>query len=276
MAVPSGKLWFGAVVALGALVFLAGRPSASSHPPLMLTPPSALTPPPTESSLSPTARETPIVRAVRKVRPGVVSIKAERRSPTRTREVVGTGVIVDERGYVVTTRHLVHDAFRLIAQLSDGTPVPCAVHADLPDSDLAVLRVDAGGKLPALDLANSSDLMEGETVIAIGHPFGYSYTISTGIVSARNREVGVGGVKLRGLIQTTASINPGNSGGPLLAIDGTLIGIVVGLQEGAQGIAFALEADAVRRAIAPHLPGYLAPQPFEEQVKPPSRSQIGR
>ena len=96
--------------------------------------------------------------------------------------------------------------------------------------------------------------MVGETVIAIGHPFGYTNTVSTGIISALGREITMPeGEVLGNLIQTNASINPGNSGGPLLNINGELIGINVALREGAQGIAFALNADTVQQVLSKHL-----------------------
>jgi serine protease Do len=108
--------------------------------------------------------------------------------------------------------------------------------------------------LTELSFGPSADLMVGETVIAIGHPFGYTNTVSTGIISAVGREVTMpNGDSLTNLIQTNASINPGNSGGPMLNINGELIGINVALREGAQGIAFALNADSVQQALAGHL-----------------------
>jgi serine protease Do len=120
--------------------------------------------------------------------------------------------------------------------------------------DLGILRVETRSKLKALPLGPAGDLMVGETVIAIGHPFGYRNTVSTGIVSAVGREIRLpSGDLLSNLIQTNASINPGNSGGPLLNINGELIGINVALREGAQGIAFALNADTVQQLLSKHL-----------------------
>jgi serine protease Do len=104
--------------------------------------------------------------------------------------------------------------------------------------------------------------MVGETVIAVGHPFGYRNTVSTGIISALGREVTLpDGTVLRNLIQTSASINPGNSGGPLLNINGELIGINVALRDGAQGIAFALNADAVQQVLSRQLSGRASVRP---------------
>ncbi len=122
--------------------------------------------------------------------------------------------------------------------------------------DLAVVRVNAGKALPALNLASTDDLEVGETVIALGHPYGYTDTVSTGIVSALGREITMpSGDTITGLIQTDASINPGNSGGALINIDGELIGINVALREGARGIAFALNANTVKTVLGHHLRG---------------------
>ena len=121
--------------------------------------------------------------------------------------------------------------------------------------DLAILKLPATDKkMQALSLAPGSDLLVGETIIAVGHPFGFTNTVSTGIISALGREVAMpDGEVLTNLIQTNASINPGNSGGPMLNINGELIGINVALREGDQGIAFALNADTVQQVLARYL-----------------------
>jgi serine protease Do len=200
------------------------------------------------------SRVTPIVEAVRKTRDSIVTIRVERRHGWGRKEVVGTGVIVDERGYAITNRHVVHYAEEITVVLVDHTELRCQVVAEVDDHDLAILRLETNRKLQALTFAPASDLMVGETVIAIGHPYGYTNTVSTGIVSALGRTVTMPeGTDLEGLIQTNASINPGNSGGPLLNINGELIGINVALRDGAQGIAFALNADAVQSVLSRYL-----------------------
>ena len=167
---------------------------------------------------------------------------------------MGTGVIIDERGYVVTSHHVIAGAEQVTVELADGPSFIAEVVVEDTEYDLAVLRLSAGKKLPALLLGPSSDLMVGETVIAVGHPYGYMHTVSTGIVSALDRQITMpGGVVLRHLIQTLASINPGNSGGPLLNINGELIGINAAIRDGAQGISFALTADQVQRVLSRHL-----------------------
>ncbi|HXG08462.1 MAG TPA: trypsin-like peptidase domain-containing protein [Gemmataceae bacterium] len=200
------------------------------------------------------SRETPIVQAVRKTQGAVVSLRVEKKGVYGRKESVGSGVIVDERGYVVTNRHVIASADQIIVRLLDGTDLRARVVAEDPGHDLAILRVQAGRRLQALPLGPASDLMVGETVIAIGHPFGYTNTVSTGIISALGREVTLPSGELLGnLIQINASINPGNSGGPLFNINGELIGINVALRENAQGIAFAINADTVQQVLSRHL-----------------------
>src|SRR5207237_7199463 len=134
---------------------------------------------------------------------------------------------------------------RVWVGLHDGNDYPAQVVTADEHHDLAILHVQADHRLPALPLGPGSDLLVGETVIAVGHPFGYTNTVSTGIVSALGREITMPtGDTLVNLIQTNASINPGNSGGPLLNINGELIGINVALREGVQGIAFAIIVDS--------------------------------
>jgi serine protease Do len=200
------------------------------------------------------SRRTPIVEAVQKTRASIVAVKAEKKGSWGRKETGGTGVIVDERGFVVTNNHVVASADRVTVSLADGSELAATITAEDAHHDLAVLRLSTTRKLQALRFGTSSDLMEGETVIAIGHPYGYTNTVSTGIVSGLGREVTMPNNEvLRDLIQTNASINPGNSGGPLLNINGELIGINVAIREGAQGIAFALSADQVQQALSKHL-----------------------
>jgi len=200
------------------------------------------------------SRRTPIVEAVQKTRESIVTVKSEKKGSWGRKETGGTGVIVDERGYVVTNSHVVAASDRVMVSLADGREVAATIVTEDAHHDLAVLRLSTTRKLQALAFSTSSDLMVGETVIAVGHPFGYSNTVSTGIVSGLGREINMPtGEVLRDLIQTNASINPGNSGGPLLNINGELIGLNVAIREGAQGIAFALSADSVQQVLSKHL-----------------------
>jgi serine protease Do len=207
------------------------------------------------------SRRSPVVEAVRKTRGSIVTIRVPRPGYAGRIDITGTGVVVDERGLIVTNRHVIGAGRGMRVRLADGTDLPARVLLRDAACDLAVLRVKAGRRLPAVTLAPVSDLMVGETVIAIGHPYGYVNTVSTGIISALGRQITMPtGEVLGGLIQTDASINPGNSGGPLLNVNGELIGINVALREGAQGIAFAINAGTVkqmllRRLSAPSVAG---------------------
>jgi serine protease Do len=199
-------------------------------------------------------RRTAIVEAVEKTRDAIVTLRVTRSAEWSSKGIVGTGVIIDERGYLVTNHHVVADAAKITATLSDKTTVEARIHTEDPKHDLAILRLPLTKKVKALRFGPGSDLMVGETVIAIGNPYGYTNTVSTGIVSALGREVSMpSGETLTDLIQTNASINPGNSGGPLLNVNGELIGINVALRHDAQNIAFALNAETVKEALRKHL-----------------------
>src|SRR5262249_1813042 len=132
-------------------------------------------------------RETPTVLAVRKAEPSVITLKVERKSGYGRREVVGTGVIVDERGIAVTNRRVVSGSLGLKAVLLEGTEVTPEVLVEDPRNDLAILKLPVKKKVPAIRFASAKGLMRGEPVIAIGHPFGYENTVSEGIVSGLNR-----------------------------------------------------------------------------------------
>ena len=133
--------------------------------------------------------------------------------------------------------------------LADGRDVDAKLVGADPDSDLAVLRIKAPEALPHIALGTSADLMIGETVIAIGNPFGLSHTVTTGVVSALGRSLRSEEHTYTDFIQTDASINPGNSGGPLLNIKGALVGINTAIYGKAQGIGFAIPVDRVRRVM---------------------------
>jgi len=200
------------------------------------------------------SRHNAVVDAVKKTRPGVVTVKVEKRGNFGKKEIIGTGVVIDDRGYVVTNRHVVAGADTVVVLLADGTDLTATVQVEDAAHDLAVLKLPGGKKYQELPFGPGSDLMVGEDVIAVGHPFGYTDTVSTGIVSAVGREITMPtGETLTNLIQTSAGINPGNSGGPLFNIRGELIGINVALRENAQGIAFALNADTVQQTLSQHL-----------------------
>jgi serine protease Do len=200
------------------------------------------------------SRENPVVAAVKNVHNSIVTIKVEKHGAYSKRDVSGTGVIVDARGYVLTNCHVVNGGENLSAILADGATVTAEIVFTDAAHDMAVVKLPAGKKYQEMTFAPASDLMVGEEVIAIGHPYGYTNTVSTGIVSALNREVAMqSGGTLTHLIQTTASINPGNSGGPLMNINGELIGINSAMRSDAQGIAFALNSDMVQQVLSQKL-----------------------
>jgi len=209
-------------------------------------------------------RYTPVVDLVRRVRGCVVNIHSERSvraasgeeffslSPSQNRvNGMGTGIIIDPRGYIVTNHHVVEDVSSLRIRLADGTTTPAQVIARDKDEDLALLKIDVPQALPVMPLGTASDLMVGETVVAIGNAYGYDHTVTVGIVSAIKRDVTLNkDISYKALIQTDAAINPGNSGGPLLNVKGELIGVNVAIRAGAQGIGFAIPVDTMMRVAA--------------------------
>lgn len=206
-------------------------------------------------------RVTPLVQAVAKIRPSVVNIRGKKTvqqtsvagtNAQRTKQVngMGTGVIIDSRGYVLTNHHVVENVKRIEVTLFDGSTTTGKLIAVDNDSDLALLKINTGRQLDVVPLGTSSDLMLAEPVAAIGNAFGYEHTVTRGIISELGRTVQVSNDQIYyNQIQTDAAINPGNSGGPLLNMDGEMIGINVAVRVGAQGIAFAIPVnDAIEIA----------------------------
>jgi S1-C subfamily serine protease len=209
------------------------------------------------------ARRTPLVSVVEKISPAVVNISAQSTvreadpffgifglGTERQAQSLGSGFIVDRNGIVVTNAHVVEGASRVTVTLLDGRELEADLLGSDRDADIAVLKVKATN-LPALPLGRSSDLMIGETVIAIGNPFGLSNTVTTGVLSAVGRTIpSERGERLfTDFLQTDASINPGNSGGPLVNVGGDVIGINSAIISGATGIGFAIPADRARRVV---------------------------
>jgi serine protease Do len=157
---------------------------------------------------------------------------------------VGSGAVIHENGYIVTNAHVVAQTSDIRVIFADGHETEAKIVAIDPEHDLAVLKIDSRRPLPRLTLGRSDDIMVGETVVAIGNPYELKHTVTSGIVSALDRDVQFGReVSYRGLIQTDAAINFGNSGGPLLNIDGQLIGINTAIRGDAQNVGFAIPAD---------------------------------
>lgn len=240
----------------------------------------ALSPALPARAADPFLRRTATVDVVERVGPSVVNILAEdavrlespfrfsRPNPDaesgeyfrafydpreRVGKTLGSGVIIDREGHVLTNAHVIEGVRGLRVALSDGRVFAADVVGADESNDLAVLRIQMEQRenLPFTKPGESHDLMVGEPVIAIGNPFGFSNTVTTGVISALDRTLNKGGgLPFHGLLQTDASINPGNSGGPLLNAEGRLVGINVAVWgSGGAGIGFAIPIDRARRVI---------------------------
>ncbi|MEX2559627.1 MAG: trypsin-like peptidase domain-containing protein [Pirellulales bacterium] len=199
-------------------------------------------------------RRSPLVVAVERAKPAVVNIHGEKTLavPGRSAQTeagrrvngMGTGVIIDPRGYIITNHHVVEGVRKITVTTADRETLIAQLISHDPDTDLAIIKIESAKSLPVIDIGTSNDLMPGETVVAVGNAYGYGHTVTRGIISALHRTVQVSDAQnYEDLIQTDASINPGNSGGPLLNIEGRMIGINVAVRAGAQGIGFAIPTD---------------------------------
>ena len=173
-----------------------------------------------------------------------------RDQPQGRRRSLGSGVIVDPRGYVVTNNHVIENAEEIEVQFSDERRFPAEVVGTDPATDLAVLRIraDSDDKFPYVGFGSSKDVVVGEWVLAMGNPFGFGHTVTAGIISAKGRLIGQGSYD--DFIQTDAAINPGNSGGPLVNMRAEVIGInsnIISNSGGSMGIGFAIPSDMTRK-----------------------------
>lgn len=232
------------------------------------------------------SRRTPIVEAVERASPSVVNISTERivhnmyddtllssrnalverliaegmldLPKQEPRHSLGSGLVVEESGYILTNFHVIERASRIRVQLSDDSEFDAAFLAGDPVNDLALIKIDAGRPLTEVAFAADDDLLLGETVIAVGNPFGLANTVTVGVLSSKNREYRFNGhVLYKDILQTDAAINPGSSGGPLLNINGEVIGVNVSVDEEGQNIGYALPVRRVRqfltRSLSPTL-----------------------
>ncbi|MBQ4132322.1 MAG: trypsin-like peptidase domain-containing protein [Desulfovibrionaceae bacterium] len=215
-------------------------------------------------------RKGAVVRAVEKAAPAVVNIVTTKQTSVspfqgmfndpffndffrqhfgeqqRHTSSLGSGVIVDGRkGLVITNAHVIAGASEISVRLQDGRTFNAELVGSGPDFDLAVLRIPGSRNLPEADLGDSDKIMPGETVIAIGNPYGFSHTITTGVVSALGRSLNTRSSYFSDLIQTDAAINPGNSGGPLINLSGRVIGINSAMLAKAEGIGFAIPSKKI-------------------------------
>ncbi len=214
-------------------------------------------------------RRTPVVQVVERVRPAVVNLTAKQVVTVHPRSLfddlfpefaapgervmsqsLGSGVMISREGLIVTNEHVIEGAAEIKVRFADGKQEQAEVIGSDADADLALLRVPARDR-PYLPLAEQDDSMIGETVIAIGNPFGLENTVTVGVLSASERTVTSPNTHrvYTDFLQTDASINPGNSGGALVDLDGRLIGINTAIIGDARGIGFAIPAKRVRRVV---------------------------
>jgi len=225
--------------ALAATAAVAGTGAA---PP---TVPSPAAPAPADLALP---ESYPWVRLAEALTPAVVNVRvaSEPARGPRVSRGLGSGFIIEATGYIVTNHHVVNDAKSIEVTLSDGRRLPATLVGSDPETDLALLKVDATG-LPTIGLGSSAEVRVGEPVMAIGNPFGLDHTVTVGIISAKSRVIGAG--RYDDFLQTDAAINPGNSGGPLINTRGQAIGIASAIASrsgGFQGIGFAIPSDLAR------------------------------
>ncbi|MCB2193803.1 MAG: DegQ family serine endoprotease [Deltaproteobacteria bacterium] len=161
---------------------------------------------------------------------------------------LGSGVIVDAKGYVITNNHVVAEADQILVRLKGGDEFPAKIIGRDPKTDLALIKVDAKHELPFLPLGDSDKLRVGDWVLAVGNPFGLEHTVTAGIISAKGRIIGAG--PYDNFLQTDASINPGNSGGPLINLQGEVVGINTAIAPQGQGIGFAIPVNTTKKIMS--------------------------
>ena len=167
--------------------------------------------------------------------------------PEQRRRSLGSGVVVDPRGYIITNNHVVENAEKIEVQFPDERRFEAELIGSDPPTDLAVLRIKSDETFPSAEFGSSENLVVGEWVLAMRNPFGFSHTVTAGIVSAKGRVIGQGAYD--DFIQTDASINPGNSGGPLVNMKAQIVGInsnIISSSGGNMGIGFAIPSDMIR------------------------------
>ena len=218
------------------------------------------------------AARDPVVLAVQKVLPAVVNISTEQiverpfndpfdelfrqffGQPRQPRiqgvQSLGSGVIVDEDGWIVTNYHVVQRATKITVILADGSNYDAQFVSGDDKNDLALLKIQPKKPLVFVDIASDGQTMLGETVVAIGDPFGYDHTVTRGVISAKDRSWPPENPQFEDVLQTDAAINPGNSGGPLINTRGQLVGINMAILSEAQGIGFAIPAKRVANLLA--------------------------
>jgi serine protease Do len=226
-------------------------------------------------------RRTPVVAAVEKALPTVVNISTEKlvqvqhadplqqfrgqafdeffrqffqqqtQPEYQLKHSLGSGVVIDPLGYILTNFHVIERASRIQVTLSDGRAFQATLLAGDPVNDIALIKIEAPAPLAAAEFAADEDTLLGETVIVLGNPFGLGNSVTVGVLSAKDREAKYGGkVLYKDILQTDAAVNPGSSGGPLVNLDGQLIGLNVAIHQEAQNIGFAVPVKRMRELLA--------------------------
>lgn len=247
------RFWRGvALLALGLCALLVGERYVRSYL-LSATEPRAVTP---RTDLPGDEQRTS--RIFQAASPSMVAVHAGRGSSRIDQggggAGAGSGFVWDKAGHIVTNHHVIEGASEIVVSMSDGRAIPARLVGDAPWADLAVLRLaSAPDNLVPLPIGRSADLVVGQAVLAIGNPFGLSGTLTTGIISALDRQLPTASGRLvAGVIQTDAAINPGNSGGPLVDSAGRLIGVntaIIAPAGAFAGVGFAIPVDTVNRIV---------------------------
>jgi serine protease Do len=255
-----------AALASGGTVAALNATGAFDHPETPLA--SLSTPAATSINQPVTVNESSaIIDAAAKAGPSVVRIFEQgvdpnSADPNQQTSGIGSGIIFDPSGWILTNRHVVTGANSLTVELKDGTQYPGTIYGVDTLTDLAIVKVDASG-LPAATMGKSDGLKVGQLVIAIGSPLGtFTNSVTSGIVSAVGREIQTDGGDLRNLIQTDAAINPGNSGGPLLDSTGSVVAINTAIEKDANGIGFAIPIDIAQPIMRQALAGQELKRPY--------------
>jgi serine protease Do len=207
-----------------------------------------------------------IIDVAAKAGPSVVRIYTKGIDPNsatqQEQDGVGSGIIFDASGWILTNRHVVAGATDLVVELKDGLRYDARVYGIDTLTDLAIIKIDATG-LPAATMGDSDGLKVGELVVAIGSPLGtFENSVTSGIVSATGRQIQTEGGNLRNLIQTDAAINPGNSGGPLLDSTGAVIGVNTAIARDSTGIGFSIPINIARPIMRQALNGEQLSRPY--------------